>query len=149
MSSLQTADSGQTIEEPLYPTRILRLGAMIESLLVEIRHVPLDPAARELLSDIYHRSVGMLSGALPPDLDQELDDLLPSLGTQVPSQAELRIAHAQLHGWLAGLLQGLQVASVSQHLEAHRQLAELRHASERAVAEESAAADRRNDAAYL
>lgn len=149
MSGLQTTDSAAGIGEPLYPTRILRLGAMIESLLLEIRHVTLDDAGRELLTDIYHRSLGVLRDALPSDLDQELDELLPSLSADVPSQAELRVAHAQLHGWLAGLLQGLQVASVSQRLEAHRQLAELRRASERAVAEQVATADDRKDAAYL
>jgi hypothetical protein len=146
MSAPRTVDGSRDGEDRLYPTKILRLGAMVESLLMEIRHTSLDPETRELLADVYRRSVRALNDALPADLEQELDNLLPELAGQVPTQAELRVVHAQLHGWLAGLLQGMHIASAHQHLDAKRQLAELGQAAERALAEQ---ADRASRAAYL
>jgi hypothetical protein len=130
----------------LYPTRVLRLDAMVESLLVEVRQMDLDPAACELLTDIYGRELRVLRGALPSDLVEELDDLLPSLQSGNATLVELRMVHAQLHGWLAGLLQGLQLASICQHLDAHLETAERRRASGREV---GAATRRDADAAYL
>jgi hypothetical protein len=125
------AQDGQVHEGPrLSLSRILRLGAMVEALLIESSEITLDPAGRELLADIYQRSVAVIADALPSDLARELGRLLPELSGAAPSQGELRIAQAQLHGWLTGLLQGLHVVSASQHLEAHRQLA-ARQAADR------------------
>jgi hypothetical protein len=149
--TLQPAGPAAGDDGRLHPTRILRMGMMVEALLMEVRHVVLDADARDLLTDIYRRSIIVLTDALPPDLAQELSDLLPSFRTPKPGQAELQIAHAQLHGWLAGLLQGLQVASVSQHLEAHRQLTEMRLAAEQQRRAEDAEVppNWRTDVAYL
>jgi hypothetical protein len=130
----------------LYPTRVLRLGTMVESLLVEIRQMDLDPAACQLLTDIYGRELRVLHGALPGDLAEELDELLPSLPSETATLVELRMVHAQLHGWLAGLLQGLQLASICQHLDAHLEPTERRRTSAREV---RAATRRDADAAYL
>ncbi len=99
---------------------------MIRALLSEVRHAPLDEAGRDLMRDIYHLSVAELSDALPEQLADELDRLTAPLDADVPSEPELRLAQAQLVGWLEGLFHGIQAAVSAQQAMATQQLQEMR-----------------------
>ncbi len=109
------------------PAKVMRIGSMIKQLLDEVRSAPLDEAARARLRDIHARSVAELGDALAPDLVAELDRLsLPFAEGSDPSEAELRIAQAQLVGWLEGLFHGIQTALFAQQMAARAQLEEMR-----------------------
>jgi len=109
------------------PAKVMRIGSMVKQLLEEVRTAPLDEASRERLAEIYDRSVTELSGALSPDLREELNSLaLPFDDGEIPSEAELRIAKAQLVGWLEGLFHGIQATLMAQQVAAQRQLQEMR-----------------------
>ena len=109
------------------PAKVMRIGSMVKQLLDEVRHAPLDQASRERLAEIYERSVAELSEALSPDLQEELRSLaLPFDVDTVPTDAELRIAQAQLVGWLEGLFHGIQATLFAQQLAARQQLDQLR-----------------------
>jgi hypothetical protein len=88
--------------------KVIRMGVMAGTLLDEVRRPPLDQAGRARMRESFDASVGELSGCLPAHLAAELGRLAPTFTTKVPSQAELRIAQAQLAGWLEGLLQNLR-----------------------------------------
>jgi hypothetical protein len=105
----------------------MRIGSMVKQLLEEVRTTSLDEASRERLAEIYERSVAELSEALSPDLQEELHSLaLPFDDGEIPSESELRIAKAQLVGWLEGLFHGIQAALMAQQFAAQRQLQEMR-----------------------
>jgi hypothetical protein len=109
------------------PAKVMRIGSMVKQLLEEVRTAPLDEASRERLAEIYERSVTELSGALSPDLQEELHTLaLPFDDDEVPSESELRIAKAQLVGWLEGLFHGIQATLMAQQFAARQQLQEMR-----------------------
>jgi hypothetical protein len=109
------------------PAKVMRIGSMVKQLLDEVRHAPLDQASRERLAEIYERSVAELSEALSPDLQEELRSLaLPFDDDSVPTDAELRIAQAQLVGWLEGLFHGIQATLFAQQIAARQQLEQLR-----------------------
>ena len=109
------------------PAKVMRIGSMVKQLLDEVRAAPLDEASRERLAEIYERSVVELSEALSPDLQEELTSLaLPFDDGEIPSESELRIAKAQLVGWLEGLFHGIQATLVAQQFAAQRQLQEMR-----------------------
>lgn len=109
------------------PAKVMRIGSMVKQLLEEVRAAPLDEASRERLAEIYERSVTELSEALSPDLQEELASLaLPFEGDEIPSESELRIAKAQLVGWLEGLFHGIQATLMAQQVAAQRQLQEMR-----------------------
>ena len=109
------------------PAKVMRIGSMVKQLLEEVRQAPLDQASRERLAEIYERSVTELSQALSPDLQEELRSLaLPFDNDQVPTDGELRIAQAQLVGWLEGLFHGIQATLFAQQIAARQQLEELR-----------------------
>ncbi len=109
------------------PAKVMRIGSMVKQLLEEVRTAPLDEASRERLAEIYERSVVELSGALSPDLQEELHTLaLPFDDGEIPSESELRIAKAQLVGWLEGLFHGIQATLMAQQFAAQRQLQEMR-----------------------
>jgi Protein of unknown function (DUF2587) len=109
------------------PAKVMRIGSMVKQLLDEVRHAPLDDKSRERLAEIYERSVTELAQALSPDLQQELRMLaLPFNDQAVPTDAELRIAQAQLVGWLEGLFHGIQATLFAQQLAARQQLEQLR-----------------------
>jgi hypothetical protein len=109
------------------PAKVMRIGSMVKQLLDEVRHAPLDQASRERLAEIYERSVAELSEALSPDLQEELRSLaLPFDDDSVPTDGELRIAQAQLVGWLEGLFHGIQATLFAQQLAARQQLEQLR-----------------------
>jgi hypothetical protein len=112
-----------SVEEP---GKVMRIGTMIKQLLEEVRHAPLDERSRSRLREIYETSVKELGEGLSPDLQEELDRLVsPFAEGEVPSEAELRIAQAQLVGWLEGLFHGIQAALFAQQSAARAQLEEL------------------------
>jgi hypothetical protein len=114
--------SPETITEP---AKLLRIASMVRELLEETRHASMDEAGRKRLVDIYHRSVEELGGSVSADLKAELEELLPPLG-DVPSEAEMRVAQAQLVGWLEGLFHGIQAAMFTQQMAARQQFEEIR-----------------------
>lgn len=114
------------IEEP---AKVMRIGGMIKRLLEEVRDAPLDEAARSRLAEIHERSLKELEEGLSPDLVAELHRIsLPFTDDAVPSDAELRVAQAQLVGWLEGLFHGIQTALVAQQMAAQAQLSQIRRA---------------------
>jgi hypothetical protein len=109
------------------PAKVMRIGSMVKQLLEEVRIAPLDDASRERLAEIYDRSIVELSEALSPDLQEELRMLaLPFDHDDIPSDAELRVAKAQLVGWLEGLFHGIQASLVAQQMVARQQLEQMR-----------------------
>ncbi len=111
------------------PAKVMRIGNMIRQLLDEVKSAPLDEASRQRLRDIHSASVAELKDGLAPELVAELDRLaLPFAGDQAPTEAELRIAQAQLVGWLEGLFHGIQTALFAQQMAARAQLEQMRRA---------------------
>lgn len=110
------------------PAKVMRLGSMIKQLLEEVRSAPLDEAGRQRLAEIHRRSITELKEGLSDDLAEELDRITLPFGEQTPSEAELRIAQAQLVGWLEGLFHGIQTAIVAQQMAAQAQLQQMRRA---------------------
>lgn len=111
------------------PAKVMRIGTMIKQLLEEVRTAPLDEAARARLASVHERSLRELEEGLSPDLVAELHRItLPFTEDVTPSDAELRIAQAQLVGWLEGLFHGLQTALVAQQMATQAQLAQMRRA---------------------
>jgi hypothetical protein len=117
-------DPSKLIEQP---AKVMRIGSMIKQLLEEVRAAPLDEAGRQRLKEIHHRSISELEDGLAPELREELDRLTLPFNEGVPSEAELRIAQAQLVGWLEGLFHGIQAALVAQQMAARVQLEQMRH----------------------
>ncbi len=108
------------------PAKVMRIGSMIKQLLDEVRQAPLDSASRMRMKEIYETSVRELAGGLSPDLAAELDRLALPFETDIPSDAELRVAQAQLVGWLEGLFHGIQATLFAQQMAARNQLEEMR-----------------------
>jgi hypothetical protein len=109
------------------PDKVMRIGNMVKQLLEEVRAAPLDDASRARLKEIQERAVAELSDGLAPELRDELDRItLPFAENGIPSDAELRIAQAQLVGWLEGLFHGLQTALFAQQMAAQAQLQQMR-----------------------
>ena len=117
----------QPTESVPSPAKVMRIGAMVRQLLEEVRHAPLDEAGRDRMRDIYDISVRELSDSLSPDLAEELGRVArPFTGEETPSEAELRVAQAQLVGWLEGLFHGIQATLFAQQMAARNQLDEMR-----------------------
>ncbi|HEV7194326.1 MAG TPA: bacterial proteasome activator family protein [Pedococcus sp.] len=111
------------------PAKVMRIGSMIKQLLEEVRNAPLDEAGRVRLAEIHRRSIKELEDGLAPELIDELERLaLPFDEGHAPTDAELRIAQAQLVGWLEGLFHGIQTALFAQQMAAQQQLAQMRRA---------------------
>jgi len=120
----ETDDGGESIEQP---AKVMRVGAMMRQLLEELRDAELDESSRERLREIHETSISELSSALSPELHSELTRLaLPFSDDEVPSDSELRVAKAQLVGWLEGLVQGIQATLFAQQVAAQQQLANMR-----------------------
>lgn len=113
----------QSITEP---GKVMRIGSMIKQLLEEARTAALDQPSRERLAEIYERSIVELAEALSPDLQQELRMLALPFSDDAPSDSELRIAHAQLVGWLEGLFHGIQATLFAQQIAARQQFDQMR-----------------------
>jgi hypothetical protein len=109
------------------PAKVMRIGTMIKQLLEEVRAAPLDDASRNRLREIHATSIRELEDGLAPELRDELDRLtLPFTEGKVPSDGELRIAQAQLVGWLEGLFHGIQTALFAQQMAARAQIEQMR-----------------------
>lgn len=108
------------------PAKVMRIGSMVKQLLDEVRAAPLDDRSRERLAETYERSVVELAQALSPDLQEELRSLALPFGEGVPSDSELRVAQAQLVGWLEGLFHGIQATLFAQQVAARQQLEQMR-----------------------
>ena len=115
--------SETTLETVTAPAKVMRIGSMIKQLLDEVHSMTLDVPSRERLAEIYERSIVELAEALSPDLQEELRMLaLPFNDGEVPSDAELRVAKAQLVGWLEGLFHGIQATMFAQQLSMRQQV---------------------------
>ena len=108
------------------PAKLLRIASMVRELLEETRQTSLDEPGRKRLAEIYGRSVGELAGILSEDLREELASLAPPIDEGIPTESELRVAQAQLVGWLEGLFHGIQAAMFAQQASARAQFEELR-----------------------
>jgi Protein of unknown function (DUF2587) len=108
------------------PAKVMRIGTMIKQLLEEVRAAPLDEAGRQRLREIHETSIRELEDGLAPELREELDRFTLPFGSDIPTEAELRIAQAQLVGWLEGLFHGIQTALFAQQMAARAQLEEIR-----------------------
>ncbi len=109
------------------PAKVMRIGSMIRQLLEEVKSAPLDEASRNRLKEIHKASVRELEEGLAPELVEELERLaLPFSDDQTPSEGELRIAQAQLVGWLEGLFHGIQTAIYAQQMAARAQFEQMR-----------------------
>jgi len=117
------ADVTESVQQP---AKVMRIGSMVKQLLDEVRAAPLDEASHTRLREIYEESVRELAGALSPDLAAELDRMALPFDDSVPSEGELRIAQAQLVGWLEGLFHGIQATLLAQQMAARAQLEEMR-----------------------
>ena len=117
----------EVAEQIEQPAKVMRIGSMIKQLLEEVRAAPLDEASRNRLKDIHETSIRELEQGLAPELCEELERLtLPFNEDATPSDAELRIAQAQLVGWLEGLFHGIQTALFAQQMAARVQLEQMR-----------------------
>jgi Protein of unknown function (DUF2587) len=113
-------------EQVARPTKLIRIASMVRALLDEARLAPLDDAGRRSLKAIHEKSVHELEGILSDDLRKELDDVTLPFTSDTPSDAELRIAQAQLVGWLEGLFHGIQATLFTQQMQAQQQFEEMR-----------------------
>jgi Protein of unknown function (DUF2587) len=119
-----TEEEGQ--EQVSRPTKLIRIAAMVRSLLDEARRAPLDELGRRRLREIHERSVRELEGILSEDLRTELEDVTLPFTSETPTESELRIAQAQLVGWLEGLFHGIQATLFTQQAQAQSQFEEMR-----------------------
>ncbi len=122
-----TEDAPERIEEP---GKLLRIAAMTRAMLNEVREAPLDDSGRARLRTVFEASVDQLCSVLPRELRGELSAVLVPLDEEHPSEAELRIAQAQLIGWLEGLFNGIQAAVMTQQLAARAQLERMQQQRE-------------------
>jgi hypothetical protein len=127
-------DEGGERERPVtemveQPAKVMRIGSMVRQLLEEVRAAPLDEKSRARLKEIHQSSIKELEDGLAPELVNELERLsLPFTENEVPSEAELRVAQAQLVGWLEGLFHGIQTTLFAQQMAARAQLEQMRRA---------------------
>jgi hypothetical protein len=113
----QDSEDGAT-EEIDHPSKLLRIATMVQSMLNQVKTTELDEAGRERLAEIHNRSLSALSGLISEDLREELDEVALATFTEerTPTASELRIAQAQLVGWLEGLFRGIQASMATQHM---------------------------------
>jgi hypothetical protein len=128
MAMQEDGDDGKSLTDLVeQPAKVMRIGTMIKQLLEEVRAAPLDDASRNRLREIHRTSIAELEDGLAPELRDELERLtLPFTEDGIPSDAELRIAQAQLVGWLEGLFHGIQTALFAQQMAARQQLEQMR-----------------------
>ena len=135
------------------PAKVMRIGSMIRQLLEEVRAAPLDEKSRARLKEIHQSSIKELEDGLAPELVSELERLsLPFTDDELPSEAELRVAQAQLVGWLEGLFHGIQTTLFAQQMAARAQLEQMRRALPPGImgqAEQEGQAQRQGSGPYL
>jgi hypothetical protein len=126
----QTNTDGQVDDEQneqvTSPTKLIRIASMVRTMLDEVRRAPLDDAGRRRLREIHEKSLDELESVLSPDLQQELSEVVLPITSDTPSESELRLAQAQLVGWLEGLFHGIQATLFTQQAMAQSQLEEMR-----------------------
>jgi len=113
-------------EQVMQPTKLIRIASMVRTMLDEVRRAPLDDAGRRRLREIHEKSLQELEGVLSPDLRTELEEVVLPFTSETPSESELRLAQAQLVGWLEGLFHGIQATLFTQQAMAQGQLDEVR-----------------------
>ncbi len=138
------AEAAETITSP---TKLIRIASMIRSLLDEARRAPLDDAGRRLLAEIHSKSLAELKDVLSEELREELADVSHPFESETPTDSELRVAQAQLVGWLEGLFHGIQATLYTQQQLAQRQFEDVR--SGRAIQGGSPAGPEGMPGAYL
>jgi hypothetical protein len=116
-------DAGEQITSP---TKLIRIASMVRNMLDEVRRAPLDDAGRRRLREIHEKSLEELEGVLSPDLRKELAEVVLPFTSETPSESELRLAQAQLVGWLEGLFHGIQATLFTQQAAAQGQLDQMR-----------------------
>ncbi len=126
-------------EQVTRPTKLIRIASMVRGMLDEVRRAPLDDAGRRALREIHEKSLSELEGVLSPELQQELEEVVLPFTSETPSESELRIAQAQLVGWLEGLFHGIQATLFTQQAMAQQQLSEI---GQRRALETGGAGDR-------
>ena len=117
---------GESGEQITSPTKLIRIATMVRTMLDEVRRAPLDDAGRRMLKEIHERSLHELEDVLSPDLRQELGEVVLPFTNEEPSDSELRLAQAQLVGWLEGLFHGIQATLFTQQAMAQNQFEEMR-----------------------
>jgi hypothetical protein len=115
-------DGGESVRQP---TKLIRIASMVRGMLDEVRRAPLDDAGRRALREIHEKSLRELEDVLSPELQQELQDVALPLTSETPTESELRLAQAQLVGWLEGLFHGIQATLFTQQAMAQQQLNEI------------------------
>lgn len=125
---LEVVEDQQTDEEPSIsePGKLMRIALMLREMQEEVRRADMDPAGRERLRIVHDRALDQLKSVLSDDLTDELDTLTFPFDADTPTESEIRVAQAQLIGWLEGLFQGIQAAIMNQQLAARQQLEQMR-----------------------
>ena len=119
-------NEGNDKESVSQPSKLIRIATMVKSMLEEVRQASLDDAGRQRLRQIHERSLAELSEVLSEDLQEELSEVMLPFDEGTPSDSELRIAQAQLVGWLEGLFHGIQATMMTQQMMAQQQLEQMR-----------------------
>jgi Protein of unknown function (DUF2587) len=119
-------DGNKQQEQVARPTKLIRIASMVRNMLEEVRRAPIDDAGRRALREIHERSIHELEDVLSPDLKEELCEVVLPFKGDAPSESELRLAQAQLVGWLEGLFHGIQATLFTQQMAATAQLDEMR-----------------------
>ncbi|HEX4189515.1 MAG TPA: bacterial proteasome activator family protein [Marmoricola sp.] len=128
-SESQDEQHGEPLTELVEePAKVMRIGSMIRMLLEEVKAAPVDEAGRTRLATVLSTAISELKEGLAPELGNELDRLIEPFGGSTPSESELRIAQAQLVGWLEGLFHGIQTAIYAQQMAARAQLEQMQRA---------------------
>jgi hypothetical protein len=128
-SEVASGETAATTESIEHPTKVMRIGSMIKQLLDEVHQADLDPPSRARMKEVYEISVRELAETLSPDLQDELGRLALPFSSDEPSEAELRVAQAQLVGWLEGLFHGIQATLFAQQMAAQNSLEQMRRNS--------------------
>jgi hypothetical protein len=118
--------AAEATEQISSPTKLIRIASMVRTMLDEVRRAPLDDAGRKRLKEIHERSLAELESVLSPDLQQELSEVVLPLTSDDPTESELRLAQAQVVGWLEGLFHGIQATLFTQQAAAQGQLDQMR-----------------------
>ena len=121
-----SGDGSQQQEQVTRPTKLIRIASMVRNMLEEVRRAPIDDSGRRALREIHERSIHELEDVLSPDLKEELCEVVLPFKGDAPSESELRLAQAQLVGWLEGLFHGIQATLFTQQMAAQGQLDEMR-----------------------
>lgn len=121
----ENSDEAQSEAPVSQPTKLIRIASMTRAMLEEVRQAPLDEAGRERLAAVHAKSVAELRDVLSDELQEEFDEIMIPLNKTDVSEAELRIAQAQLIGWLEGLFHGIQASLWTQQMTAQSQLADM------------------------